>query len=95
MATTVGQLKAILAGEGISDEMIVVLSSDPEGNKIAELAADEDEQVWSHAIGFFDPEDGEFVTEPDPERAKDEEETERWAWFQEHGQAAICLWPER
>ncbi len=92
MALTVGQLKAILAHPDIGDDTIVVLARDPEGNGFNPVPDDEGEQIWSHSLGFYDPNDGEFTGPPDDDE-RDGEIINTWEWLLDNGQKALCLWP--
>lgn len=93
MALTVGQLKAILNGDGVSDAMIVVLARDTEGNGYRPMASDEGKQIWSHSLGFYDREERDVIACPG-EDEKDQDALDNWDWAQEHAQAALVLWPE-
>ncbi len=92
MALTVAQLKEILNHSDVNDAMIVVLSSDAEGNRYAPVPEDTDETTWSHSLGYYDAEDETF-TSPPAEGTANKEELSTWEWLVENGQLAICLWP--
>jgi hypothetical protein len=96
MATlTVGELKALLADPetGVTDDMIVILASDAEGNSFRPVPASEDNVIYAFCTGYYDPEEGDLLTEPDETDRRDTETVANWEWALANGQKCLCLFP--
>lgn len=91
---TVKDLRALLDGDpAITDDLVVILAADPEGNRFRPLDETRDDVALGYSVGRYDPRDGDVLH--DPGETKDAEERANWDWAQDPAHAAPCLvlWP--